>query len=967
MAQNNLTVFQKLTRTFGFKGQHKKAPQFEFNKEALLKTDSREDFERAKLLAQQTQYISDKWAKLDQSLYNQSVYYEPNRLSAYYDYESMEFTPEISAALDIYAEESTTKSEKGDILTIHSDSKRIKTILDDLFSNVLDIHTNLPMWARGMCKYGDDFVYLKIDPQKGVVGCQQMPNIEIERVEGARQSTPNQSNNITSSFPSRELRFAWKNKDMEFQAWEIAHFRLLGDDRKLPYGTCLKSDTHIKTKDGQKEIKNVRIGDEVYSFDTKTQKPVISKVLDTVNSGKKMCYKISTKHNYVDASEEHRIMYYDKSRGVFDYKNTLDFSVGDLLVVDPKSSNNHLIPIDKTKYDIKDRLTNDFIIEPIISIEKIGEYETYDIYVEDNNHNFYANGVVVHNSMLDKIRRIWKQLLLAEDAMLIYRTSRAPERRVFKVFVGNMDDKDIEPYVQRIANKFKRDQVVDQKNGQVDMRYNQMPVWSQTPIPLLDGRTITIEELSKEYLEGKENWVYSVQDNTLDIVPGKVVWCDKNYTAKKLTKIWLDDNTWIMVAPEHPMMLRDGSYLPAEDLKPGTSLMPFYTKKSNDNIEGYDMVYNPSEDSYNFIHHLTDINGGDTSTITDGIDYTKHNHKVTRIETIHQNEDVYCMTVVGPNGEDDRHNFALKSFNSDGTISVSGSFTRNSVEQDFFIPVRDPNQPSPIETLPGAQNLAEIADIEYIQKKMLAALRIPKAFLGFEDVVGNGKGLALLDIRFARTINRIQQSLIQELNKIALVHLFILGFEDELSNFTLSMTNPSGQSDLLKIESWKEKITIYKDATSDNSQMGILPVSHTWAKKNILGMSNNEIILDLQQQRLERAIGVELQNSNKIIKRSGVFDEVDKKYGIPEEEREKVEFQMGRAEGQEGEMTGGEVPGGFDEMSGLPPEPMNESRKDKILSMLNEDTSNVDNLFDMKKAQRNIYLMDKKIKEMLNE
>ncbi len=58
-------------------------------------------------------------------------------------------------------------------------------------------------------------------------------------------------------------------------------------------------------------------------------------------------------------------------------------------------------------------------------------------------------------SMLDKIRRIWKQLLLAEDAMLIYRTTRAPERRVFKIFVGNMDDKDIEAYVQRVANKFK--------------------------------------------------------------------------------------------------------------------------------------------------------------------------------------------------------------------------------------------------------------------------------------------------------------------------------------------------------------------------------------------------------------------------------------------------------------------------------------------------------------------------------
>lgn len=597
MADNNLTVFQRLTRMFGFPGKvtPEQAPSFNFDKEQILKTSSREEYEKAMLQAQQSQYVADKWTKLEQSLYNQSVYYEPNRLAAYYDYESMEFTPEISAALDIYAEESTTLSEKGEILTIFSESTRIKSVLEDLFINRLDLNTNLQMWARGVCKYGDNFVYLKIDPEKGIVGCQQLPNIEIERHEGKESKTPNQHNPL--QLPSRELRFQWSNKDMEFQAWEIAHFRLLGDDRKLPYGT----------------------------------------------------------------------------------------------------------------------------------------------------------------SMLDKIRRIWKQLLLAEDAMLIYRTTRAPERRVFKVFVGNMDDKDIEAYVQRVANKFKRDQVVDSRNGQVDMRYNQM-----------------------------------------------------------------------------------------------------------------------------------------------------------------------------------------------------------AVDQDYFIPVRDPAQTNPIETLAGAQNLGEIADIEYIQKKMLAALRIPKAFIGFEEVVGDGKTLALMDIRFARTINRIQKSLIQELNKIALIHLYLVGLEDELDNFTLSLTNPSAQSDLLRIEQWKEKITLYKDATSDQSQVGILPVSHTWAKKNILGMSDSEVIQDLQQQRLERAIGFELTNTQNVIKRSGVFDDVDAKYGVPEEERQE----------------GGEAPeGGMDMGGGAPPPappaaggeaPLSESKKDKILSMLGDDTK-LDDLFDINKAQQNIYEIENKLKDMLNE
>ena len=610
MAQNP-TVFQKLTRMFGFPGQvqQTKAPSFNFNKDELLKTDSREEFEKAKLQAQQSQFIADKWAKLDQSLYNQSVYYEPNRLAAYYDYESMEFTPEISAALDIYAEESTTMSEKGEILTIYSESDRIVKILTELFHHKLDINTNLQMWARGLCKYGDDFVYLKLDQEKGIVGCQQLPNIEIERIEGASTKVMNQRD---TRVPTRELRFQWKNKDLEFQAWEVAHFRLLGDDRKLPYGT----------------------------------------------------------------------------------------------------------------------------------------------------------------SMLDKIRRIWKQLLLAEDAMLIYRTSRAPERRVFKIFVGNMDDKDIEPYVQKVANKFKRQPISDPSNGQVDMRYNQM-----------------------------------------------------------------------------------------------------------------------------------------------------------------------------------------------------------AVDQDYFVPVRDPGQTMPIETLPGAQNLGEIADIEYIQKKMLAALRIPKAFLGFEEVVGDGKNLALMDIRFARTINKIQKSLIQELNKVALIHLYLLGMEDELNNFTLSLTNPSSQSDLLKIEMWKEKITLYKDATSDQSQVGILPVSHTWAKKNILGFSDNEVLLDLQQQRLERGIGAELTATPNIIKRSGVFDEVDSKYGIPEEEREKLEASGALNANAEGGAMGGMGGGG----GSVPPPPaggeaggegpLSESTKKKrnLSEILDEDPIDFSNVVDMKKAQDSIYEMELKLKDILND
>ncbi len=602
MAEEKYTVWQRLGKVFGPNStMDQQSPVFKFDKKELLKTPIKQDYEREKLQAQQTMYIGQQWQKVESNLYQQAVYYEPTRMASYYDYESMEYTPEISAALDIYAEESTTPDKDGHILQIYSESKRIKSVLTDLFNNKLDINTNLPMWIRNTCKFGDNFVYLKLDPERGVVGCQQLPNIQIERLEKGMKFQPEK---YSAEIENDALKFTWKEKNMEFNTWEVAHFRILGDDRKLPYGT----------------------------------------------------------------------------------------------------------------------------------------------------------------SMLEKARRIWKQLLLSEDAMLIYRVSRAPERRVFKVFVGNMDDKDVDAYVQRVANKFKRDQIVDQKTGNVDMRYNQM-----------------------------------------------------------------------------------------------------------------------------------------------------------------------------------------------------------AVDQDYFIPVRDMAAPEPITTLAGAQNLAEIADIEYIQKKLVTALRIPKAYLGFEEAVGDGKNLSLLDIRFARTINRIQKSMIAEMNKIAIIHLFLLGFEDELTNFTLGLTNPSKQSDLLGIELWKEKITLFKDAVAP-IQDSVAPVSASWAKKHILGFSDDEIRLDLQQQRIERAVSAELGKTAEVITKTGLFDTLDSLYGKKD------------APAAGGDAGGAAPEGGMPpEEGGAPPSPeappapegggvTPESFNKKDLNLILENTLfDKDNTLDLSKGRMSLNEIDDKIKNLLNK
>ena len=224
--------------------------------------------------------------------------------------------------------------------------------------------------------------------------------------------------------------------------------------------------------------------------------------------------------------------------------------------------------------------------------------------------------------------------------------------------------------------------------------------------------------------------------------------------------------------------------------------------------------------------------------------------------------------------------------------------------QDFFIPVRSESAPNPIETLPAGQNLTAMDDIKFIQNKVFTALRVPKSFLNFEEQAGDGKNLSLMDVRFTRTVNRIQQALLMELNKIAMIHLFLLGFTDELTNFNLTMNNPSSQAEMLELENMAKKITTAKDAVSDPGG-GIPLTSLTWAWKHIMKWSDKEIQRNLEEIRLENALAAELAKTSQIIKRTKIFDSVDNIYGDIN-----AEYSDGNAEGGEGDDMGGGAPGG---------------------------------------------------------
>jgi hypothetical protein len=131
-----------------------------------------------------------------------------------------------------------------------------------------------------------------------------------------------------------------------------------------------------------------------------------------------------------------------------------------------------------------------------------------------------------------------------------------------------------------------------------------------------------------------------------------------------------------------------------------------------------------------------------------------------------------------------------------------------SVEEDYFLPKRG-EQKSVIDTLAGGQFTGDIEDVQYIQSKMFSAIKIPRAYLGYEDQLGSKATLAQEDVRFAKTIERIQALFVAELNKIAIIHLFLLGYRGaDLVNFTVAMGAPSTVAEQQRLELWRMKLEV---------------------------------------------------------------------------------------------------------------------------------------------------------------
>ena len=292
----------------------------------------------AQVQAIQSRDLVDRFARLYKSPsgmsgYNQSLYQKTMRMGLFRDYEAMDSDPLISSALDIYADETTLKSEYGRILTIKSDNNQIHDILHNLYYDILNIEFNLYPWTRNLCKYGDFFLKLDINEKYGITNVEPLSSYDVQRVEGEDIENPHYTKFVLESGDVRQTQQGAKT---EFENYEIAHFRMISDSNFLPYG----------------------------------------------------------------------------------------------------------------------------------------------------------------RSMLEGGRKVWKQLSLMEDAMLIHRIMRAPEKRIFNIDIGNIPPAEVDQYMQKIVGKMKKAPVIDE-NGQYNLKYNIQNITEDFFLPVRGGDSGTrIENLS---------------------------------------------------------------------------------------------------------------------------------------------------------------------------------------------------------------------------------------------------------------------------------------------------------------------------------------------------------------------------------------------------------------------------------------------------------------------------------------
>lgn len=215
-------------------------------------------------------------------------------------------------------------------------------------------------------------------------------------------------------------------------------------------------------------------------------------------------------------------------------------------------------------------------------------------------------------SILEPIFKTYKQKELLEDAIIIYRVQRAPERRVFYIDVGTMPPERAKRHIEAIKNDIHQRRIPN-RTGQggsiLDAAFNPLCLSLDTQIPLLDGRQLSLEAIIDEQRDGKKNWVYSCDPITGEILPGNITWAGLTRKDAEVIRITLDNGETLTCTPDHKIPVLGKGFVEAQHLSTDDSLIAFNTRLKNidrkkSNERTYTQVYDHHKKKWIYVHRM---------------------------------------------------------------------------------------------------------------------------------------------------------------------------------------------------------------------------------------------------------------------------------------------------------------------------------------------------------------------------
>lgn len=405
---------------------------------------------------------------------------------------------------------------------------------------------------------------------------------------------------------------------------------------------------------------------------------------------------------------------------------------------------------------------------------------------------------------LEKCKVPYNSLKLLETSMVIYRIVRAPERFVFKIDTGAMPREKAMKFVEGVKQKMNKKQSFDPERGTLINNSDVLCIRKNTEIKLLDGRCLPLTQIIDEYKQGKENWVYTVNQDTHKIEPGKIVNAKLTRPNEKLVRVYLDDSNYIDTTYDHKFIMRDSSEKRADELKESDLLMDF-------------------------------------------ID----NHKIAKIEYLEERDDTGCITVEG------NHNFAVSS-NDNSLI-----FLKNSILDNFWLPQGE-NRGSDVSSVGGSNiGFKELDDIHYFAKKLFRSLKYPISRIEqrFEDrssenlFRGNAIGEITRDeIKWSKFLERQQKKFSNVFRDIFLLHLSFKGLQEKYGlskdNIKVEFNSPSDYKEQMYQQLLDTRFNNYLQLSNEPE------FSKKWLMIKYLKLTEEQIKENAEMKKEDKELGL---------------------------------------------------------------------------------------------------------------